>query len=102
MSTSYDKRITPSSIYSFVVTVVLWANALRYFTSFEAGEDFGPLFFQKIITLCFFSLNAITSTACFLACHKYSNIPEFFYEWARLHQKYPGGITMFCCASFEY
>ena len=84
------KRVTPSSIYSFVVMLLLWINAARYLTAFENGEGFGPILFQKIITLSFFTLTAITATACFLACHKYSNISEFFYEWARLHQEYPG------------
>ena len=84
------KRITPSSVYSFTVTFILWANVARYLTIFDSKDGFGSVLFQKIILFSFFSLTAISATACFLACHKYSNIPEFFYEWARLHQEYPG------------
>ena len=89
-----SKRITPSSVYSFVIMLVLWVNAIRFLGVFESGEGFGPALFQKIITLCFFMLIAVSNTCCFLACHKYSNIPEFFYEWARLHQEYPGNYQL--------
>ena len=88
-----SKRITPSSIYSFLVLLVLFANLGRFCTIFEQGEEVGPILFQKFIMLGFFTLVSINGVTCFLACHKYSNIPEFFYEWARLHQEYPG---MFC------
>ena len=87
---SLSKRITPSSIYCFLVTLLLWANVGRYCTIFKEGEEIGPVLFQKLIMLGFFILVACNGVTCFLACHKYSNIPEFFYEWARLHQEYPG------------
>ena len=85
-----SKRVTPSSIYCFAVTLILWGNVARCCTIFEQGEDFGPLLFQKLIMLAFITLVAVNGTSCFIACYKYSNIPEFFYEWARLHHEYPG------------
>ena len=85
-----SKRITPSSIYCFLVTLLLWVNVGRYCTIFKDGEEIGAVLFQKLIMLGFFILVSCNGVTCFLACHKYSNIPEFFYEWARLHQEYPG------------
>ena len=87
-----SKRITPSSIYCFLVTLLLWANVGRYCTIFKEGEEIGPMLFQKLIMLGFFILVSCNGVTCFLACHKYSNIPEFFFEWARLHQEYPGTL----------
>ena len=84
------KRITPSSIYAFLVMFILWANVVRYLTVFDSDEGFDPVLFQKVVGLSFFCHAATNATSCFRACHKFKNIPEFFYEWTRLHQEYPG------------
>ena len=85
-----SKRITPSSIYAFLVMLILWANVARYLTVFNSDEGFDSALFQKVIGLSFFCHAAANATSCFLACHKFKNIPEFFYEWTRLHREYPG------------
>ena len=97
-----SKRVTPSSIYCLMVTLILWANVGRCFTLFERGEDFGPLLFQKAIMMAFFFLVAVNATSCYIACYKYSNIPEFFYEWAKLHQEYPGKCDLIVCSKCIY
>ncbi len=85
------KRITISSVYSVLVTLMLWVNVGRYVTAFSQEDGgFTAMLFQKVIMLMYFFLTAVNALVCFRACHKYTNIPEFFYEWARLHQDYPG------------
>ena len=84
------KRITPSRIYAFLVMLILWANVARLFTVFNSEESFNYVLFPKIIGLSFFCHAAMNATSFYRACHKFKNIPEFFYEWTRLHQEYPG------------
>ncbi len=89
-----SKRITPSSVYCFVGVLVAWSHIGRTLYLFKDNEDgFGPYMFQKFIFLCYTMYCSVNATCCFLACHKYTNIPEFFYEWARLHKEYPGECT---------
>lgn len=84
------KRVTPSCVYSFVMVTLLWMNFIRFFTLFNGEDTFGAILFQKVTILLYAGLSAVTATSCFLACHRYHNLPEFFDEWTRLRETYPG------------
>ncbi len=84
------KRVTPSSIYSMTIVTLLWLNFFRLLTVLHGQNSFGPALFQKLIMIFFLGLTSICATSCFIACHKYTNLPEFFHEWTKLRQEYPG------------
>ena len=84
------KRITPSSVYCFLVKTILWLNVFRHMSSIDFNRGFDGIFLSSIIVFIFFILIACGATTCFLACHKYTNIPQFFYEWGKMHLEYPG------------
>ena len=85
-----SKRITPSSIYSFTLMVFMWANLCRVTYIFKDNNDLMAIIMMKATMMCWMLLITVNTTACFLATHKYGNIPEFFYEWGRMHQEFPG------------
>ncbi len=95
------KRITPSSVYCFVIMLMLWANVLRMIYAFTDDNDAIPSVMMKITMMSYVGLAAFNSTACFLATHKYSNIPEFFYEWGRMHKLFPGKALNYYTLSMD-
>ena len=89
------KRITPSSVYCFMVKIILWLNVFRHMSSIDLSRGFDGVLLSSVIALIFFILVACGATTCFLACHKYTNIPQFFYEWGKMHLEYPGKWSRF-------
>ena len=87
---SLNKRITASSIYSLIMMLLMWANLFRMMYIFKDGNDMIPIVMTKAASVCWILLITMNTTACFLATHKYGNIPEFFYEWGRMHLEFPG------------
>ncbi len=87
------KRITASTVYSFVVVCFNWLNVARLFSGYAVGEGGSDQAFLKVVVHTYNTLVAVAATCCFMACHKYTNMPEFFYQWAELHRVYPGKRT---------
>ncbi len=85
------KRITPSSIYSFVVLIIMWLHLFCHFLAFCCLLNEAPaIIMAQFTTVGYSLLIAINGVACFRATHKYTNIPQFFLKWGQMHQDYAG------------
>lgn len=85
------RRITPSSIYSVIVLVLMWLNLFAQFLAFCSSMSEPPFMIMAQSTMVGYALLiAINAVACFCATHKYTNIPQFFLRWGQMHLDYPG------------
>ena len=75
----WNKKYTPSTIYSFLVLLGMILNSVRMIGPLASSD-------VQLIVIVFYGwmiLCIMNTLSCFVGCMKYHAIPEFFLEWQR-------------------
>ncbi|CAH1797060.1 unnamed protein product [Owenia fusiformis] len=72
------KLITPSTVYSVIIMIILWLNFFRFFAVYEYTDVFGTELFFKIVCHVWFFQSAVGATASFRVSR---GLPEFLGAW---------------------
>ena len=71
-------------IYSSLVVGTMWLNVARCGTFFNSEDRFGPVLFQKVMTIGWMVTCALNATFMHMACHDQSSkFRQFCIDWSR-------------------
>ena len=94
--------LTPSQVYSFIISLLVTLNTFRYFYTFKDDNSFGTTLLDKLLYIGWNLLCTTKILACFRASHKYTCLPEFFLEWEKIHANDKDCVNLKFCRRSAY